>query len=123
MALSSQDAHVAAEFKTCGDADDGFVDGKRRRVYVSCGGGVVDVLERREAGYGRLALVPSASGARTFVRFERPGRAIKVRPAGSSSQETQCWREQVECRESAYSTHKPSRPNAIQAELAPRCVQ
>src|SRR5215831_16486618 len=91
MALSSQDAHVAAEFKTCGDADDGFVDGKRRRVYVSCGGGVVDVLERREAGYGRLALVPSASGARTFVRLERPGRAIKVRPAGSSSQETQCW--------------------------------
>ena len=51
MALSSQDAHVAAEFKTCGDADDGFVDGKRRRVYVSCGGGVVDVLEQREAGY------------------------------------------------------------------------
>jgi YVTN family beta-propeller protein len=67
MALSSQDAHVAAELKTCGDADDVFVDAKRRRVYVSCGEGVVDVLEQREAGYGRLARVPSVSGARTSL--------------------------------------------------------
>src|SRR5215831_19652100 len=102
MALSSQDAHVAAEFKTCGDADDGFVDGKRRRVYVSCGGGVVDVLERREAAYGRLALVPSASGARTFVRCERPGRAIKVRPqdrvrkglSAGAKADSNCWSRQ-----------------------------
>src|SRR6266849_3977735 len=67
MALSSQDAHVAAELKTCGDADDVFVDAKRNRVYVSCGDGDVDVLEQREAGYGRLALVPSVSGARTSL--------------------------------------------------------
>jgi hypothetical protein len=43
--------HAAAKVETCGDADDVFVDAKRRRLYVSCGGGVVDVLEQDETGY------------------------------------------------------------------------
>ena len=47
MALSSQDGHVAVKVETCNDADDVFVDPKRRRVYVSCGEGVIDVLEFR----------------------------------------------------------------------------
>jgi len=67
MALSTQDEHVAAKVETCGDADDVFVDAKRHRVYVSCGDGVVDVLEEHEAGYGRLARVPTVSGARTSL--------------------------------------------------------
>jgi hypothetical protein len=67
MALSSQDGHVVAKVETCGDADDVFVDRKRRRVYVSCGEGVVDVLESVEAGYRRLARVPTVSGARTSL--------------------------------------------------------
>ena len=67
MALSSQDGHVAAKIDTCGDADDVFVDRKRHRIYVSCGEGVVDVLEPGEAGYRRLARVPTVSGARTSL--------------------------------------------------------
>ena len=67
MALSSQDGHVVAKAETCGDADDVFVDRKRRRVYVSCGQGVVDVLEASEGGYRRLARVPTVSGARTSL--------------------------------------------------------
>ena len=67
MALSSQDGRVAAKLETCGDADDVFVDAKRRRVYVSCGEGVIDVFEQREAGYGRLVRVPTVSGARTSL--------------------------------------------------------
>jgi DNA-binding beta-propeller fold protein YncE len=67
MALSSQDGHVVAKAETCGDADDVFVDHKRRRVYVSCGEGVIDVLEPVEAGYRRLARVPTVSGARTSL--------------------------------------------------------
>jgi hypothetical protein len=53
--------------ETCGDADDVFVDRKRRRVYVSCGEGAVDVLEAGEAGYRRLGRVPTVSGARTSL--------------------------------------------------------
>ena len=67
MALSSQDGHVAAKVATCGDADDVFVDAKRRRIYVSCGEGAVDVFEPREADYRRLARVPTARGARTSL--------------------------------------------------------
>jgi DNA-binding beta-propeller fold protein YncE len=67
MALSSQDGHVVAKTETCGDADDVFVDRKRRRVYVSCGEGVVDVLEPGETGYRRLARVPTVSGTRTSL--------------------------------------------------------
>jgi DNA-binding beta-propeller fold protein YncE len=67
MALSSEGGHVATKLETCGDADDVFVDPKRRRVYVSCGEGIVDVLEQRAAGYGHLARVPSVSGARTSL--------------------------------------------------------
>jgi len=66
MALSSQDGHVAAKIDTCGDADDVFVDRKRHRIYVSCGEGVVDVLESG-AGYRRLARVSTAPGARTSL--------------------------------------------------------
>jgi YVTN family beta-propeller protein len=67
MALSGRDGRIVAKIETCGDADDVFVDPKRHRVYVSCGEGVVDVLELREAEYRRLARVPTVSGARTSL--------------------------------------------------------
>jgi hypothetical protein len=67
MTLSSQDGRIAAKAEICGDADDVFVDRKRRRVYVSCGEGVIDVLEPGDAGYRRLARVPMVSGARTSL--------------------------------------------------------
>jgi DNA-binding beta-propeller fold protein YncE len=67
MALSSQDGRRVAKLETCGDADDVFVDPRRRRVYVSCGEGVVDVLEQSDTGYRRVARVPTASGARTSL--------------------------------------------------------
>jgi DNA-binding beta-propeller fold protein YncE len=84
MALSSQDGHVAAKIETCGDADDVFVDRKRRRVYVSCGEGVVDVLEPDEAGYRRLARVPTAPGARTSLFVAELDRLFVAVRAGSN---------------------------------------
>ena len=67
MALSIQGGRPVAKLETCGDADDVFVDPKRRRVYVSCGEGVVDVLEQSDPGYRRVARVPTVSGARTSL--------------------------------------------------------
>lgn len=67
MALSTQDGRAGTRIETCGDADDVFVDAKRRRLYVSCGEGVVDVLEQDETGYRHLARVPTVSGARTSL--------------------------------------------------------
>jgi hypothetical protein len=84
MALSSQDGHVAAQAETCSDADDVFVDRKRRRVYVSCGEGVVDVLEPTGAGYRRLARVPTVSGARTSLFVPELDRLFVAVRAGSN---------------------------------------
>ena len=67
MALSSQDGHVVAKAETCADADDVFVDRKRHHVYVSCGEGVVDVLESGEAGHRQVAHVSTVPGARTSL--------------------------------------------------------
>ena len=67
VAFAAEDGRAAAKLETCRDADDVFVDAKRRRVYVSCGEGVVDVLEQDAACYRRLAVVPTVSGARTSL--------------------------------------------------------
>jgi hypothetical protein len=67
MALTSPEGHVAARLATCGDADDVFVDARRRRIYVSCGEGVVDVIEPGLEGYARVAQIPTVPGARTAL--------------------------------------------------------
>jgi len=56
-----------ASLETCRDADDVFVDARRRRVYVSCGEGVIDVFARSSAGYERIARIPTIAGARTSL--------------------------------------------------------
>jgi hypothetical protein len=84
MALSSKDGRVAAKLETCGDADDVFVDAKRRRVYVSCGEGVVDVLEQGETGYRQVARVPTVSGARTSLFVPELDRLFVAVRAGSN---------------------------------------
>jgi YVTN family beta-propeller protein len=90
MAFSSQDGRVSAKTATCGDADDVFVDPKRNRVYVSCGEGLVDVLDQREAGYGRVALVPTASGARTSLFVPELDRLF-VAVRASSTEPAAVW--------------------------------
>jgi DNA-binding beta-propeller fold protein YncE len=52
---------------TCGDADDLFFDAKRRRAYVACGSGHVDVFERNGAKLERRDRVATSRGARTAL--------------------------------------------------------
>jgi hypothetical protein len=44
-----------------------FVDAKRRRIYLSCGDGFLDVLDAESGDYKRLAHIPTAAGARTAL--------------------------------------------------------
>jgi YVTN family beta-propeller protein len=60
------DGKAVASAETCGDVDDLFVDAKRKRVYVSCGQGYVDVLDGSGA-YKRVSRIPTATGARTSL--------------------------------------------------------
>lgn len=55
-----------ADLAIAGDADDLFYDAKRKRLYVICGEGVVDVVDRKDTDhYERVAEVPTLRGART----------------------------------------------------------
>ena len=51
-----------------GDADDIFIDNILHRIYISCGEGYLDVLERTDTGsYKIIKKIPTASGARTSL--------------------------------------------------------
>ncbi len=65
--LDTRTGAVTANLAICGDADDGFFDVKRRRLYVSCGEGAVDVLQGDATGYHPLARIPTRPGARTSL--------------------------------------------------------
>jgi len=78
-----EDGSAAAKLAICGDADDLFVDAKRHRVYISCGEGLVEILERRGSGYERIGQIPTAAGARTSLLLSDPDRLfVAVRASG-----------------------------------------
>ena len=67
--LVTIDAHTGnllSRAPTCGDADDVFYDGKRERLYVSCGDGEVGVLSTASA-LTELSRIPTRKGARTSL--------------------------------------------------------
>jgi len=82
------DGKTVATIETCGDIDDLFVDARRKRIYVSCGQGYVDVLEANGAAYQRTARIPTATGARTSLFVPEMDRllvAVRAGPAGPAA--------------------------------------
>jgi YVTN family beta-propeller protein len=65
MAFSKQTGSAADQVATCGDVDDLFLDAKRRRIYISCGEGFIDVRDASKAGYPQLERIATVAGART----------------------------------------------------------
>ena len=87
MIFATRTGKLEGSFDICRDADDMFVDPRRRRLYVSCGEGMIDVLGQISSGYERIARIPTVAGARTslFVpagdRFYLGVRATASEPA------------------------------------------
>ena len=55
-----------ANLAISGDTDDLFHDAARKRLYVSCGEGFLDVVESRDSDrYERVTRIPTRAGART----------------------------------------------------------
>jgi YVTN family beta-propeller protein len=65
VAFDAANGAVMASLDVCGDADDVFADDKRGRLYITCGEGVVDVIEAQGASYRRIGRIASVRGART----------------------------------------------------------
>jgi DNA-binding beta-propeller fold protein YncE len=75
---------VVAHLPTCGDADDVFFDAERRRLYVTCGEGAVDVVQQQADTYRELGRVPTIAGARTSLFVPSLDRLfVAVRATGS----------------------------------------
>src|SRR6185503_10307400 len=83
IAFAMADGRRVADVAVCGDADDVFLDAKRRRVYVSCGSGAIDVLDASGDAYPRIAHLATVSGARTTLFVpERDRLYLAVRATG-----------------------------------------
>jgi YVTN family beta-propeller protein len=65
--FGAEDGGLVTSFETCGDSDDVFFDPKRRRLYVTCGEGFVDVFAEEAGAYRRMGHVVSSAGARTSL--------------------------------------------------------
>ncbi|HEU4616717.1 MAG TPA: hypothetical protein VFV10_01690 [Gammaproteobacteria bacterium] len=62
-AFDARTGTVVHEADVCGDSDDLFVDSRRRRLYVVCGQGYVDVLDADD--YRRVGRFTTSPGSRT----------------------------------------------------------
>lgn len=74
---------VVASVAIDGDTDDLFYDADRKLIYVSCGGGFIDVLEQLNAdSYQVRERVPTRSGARTSYFSSAQGELYLAARAG-----------------------------------------
>jgi len=66
LVLDTGTGKTLSDLEISGDSDDLFYDSRRKRLYVSCGEGIVDVIEQRDADqYRVLQKIQTSPGART----------------------------------------------------------
>ncbi|HEY2781484.1 MAG TPA: glutaminyl-peptide cyclotransferase [Steroidobacteraceae bacterium] len=83
VVLKADDGGTIAQMETCNDSDDVFVDRARKRIYVSCGEGAVDVIATSESKYRRIGRLQTVSGARTSLFVPELDRLFVAARAGA----------------------------------------
>jgi hypothetical protein len=87
LVYETASGRVAAKLPICGDSDDIFFDVERRRVYVVCGEGRIDIFGQRADGeLAREASLPTAPGARTGLFVPEDRRLYVAAPARAGAQ-------------------------------------
>jgi sugar lactone lactonase YvrE len=75
---------LVGQTRTCGDADDVFIDAQRQRVYISCGEGTLAVFAMDVGELHELCRIPTSSGARTSLFVPELDRLyLAVRASGN----------------------------------------
>src|SRR5512132_2261479 len=89
VVLDTDSGYVVAKIDISGDPDDVFYDGKRHRIYVTCGAGKIDIVEQSDANmYKAFAKIDTANGARTgFFIPKRDALFVAVPHRGSHQAE------------------------------------
>ncbi len=83
VALEAASGTAKADLPVCDDADDLYFDDKRRRIYISCGSGAIDVFEHAGAGYVASGHIETRPGARTSLFVPELDRLFVAARAGS----------------------------------------
>jgi len=68
LVYDTTSGRVTATLKIAGDTDDLFYDAARKRLYVACGAGFINVFQQQDANrYTVIANMATAAGARTAL--------------------------------------------------------
>ncbi len=68
LVYDTTSGRVTATLKIAGDIDDLFYDAARKRLYVACGAGFINVFQQQNADrYTAIASIATAAGARTAL--------------------------------------------------------
>lgn len=91
VGLDTQTGRVEFRIPVDGDADDIFTDNSRHRIYVACGQGYLDVLERSDTGsYRLIRQIPTARGARTAL-FVPDSHRLYLAVPHNGAQQAEIW--------------------------------
>lgn len=85
--LDAASGAAKADLSTCDDADDLYFDDKRRRIYVSCGSGAIEVFEQADGKYVASARIGTRPGARTSLFVSALDRLFVAARAGSGARD------------------------------------
>lgn len=80
VALDADTGKELADADIPGDIDDLFYDAKRKRLYASCGEGVLAVLGEADGGFRVMERIPTRKLARTCLFDPASGRLFVVLP-------------------------------------------
>jgi hypothetical protein len=68
LVFDTNSGKVISVLDIANDADDIFYDAAKKRIYVSCGEGFVNIFQQEDADhYNAIVSIPTAQGARTFL--------------------------------------------------------
>jgi DNA-binding beta-propeller fold protein YncE len=81
LVYDSTTGREVSSFEIVGDTDDLFYDSARRRLYVTGGGGYLDVFQQQDANrFTRIARIATAAGARTSLYVPEQNRLYLAVP-------------------------------------------
>jgi YVTN family beta-propeller protein len=86
LIIDTQIGKTVASFPIDGDVDDIFYNAKRKEIYLSCGGGYIDMFKQIDANtYETLGKISTGKGARTSFFIPDLNKFIVASPASLST--------------------------------------
>jgi YVTN family beta-propeller protein len=87
LVINSGSGNIIAQLDIDSDTDDVFYDSSSKQIYISCGGGYVDVIKQNGPDkYEVTSRIESRSGARTSLFVPELNQLLVAAPARSGSE-------------------------------------